>query len=71
MSEQGGDHEVVDAAFDQTCGERVAQIVWAQVFDSGPLARGGETYRVLERRIRRVRKGISLASIAPPIGGVT
>ena len=44
VAEQGGDHKVMNAALDQTSGERVAQIIWAQVFDLSPHARGGEPF---------------------------
>jgi hypothetical protein len=45
MSEQGGNHKVMNAAFEQTSRKCVAQIVRSQIFNPGPVAGGGEAFR--------------------------
>lgn len=42
MSEQSGNHIVVNASFEQTSRKRVAQIIWPQILNAGPLAGGGK-----------------------------
>ena len=44
MSEQGGNHKVMNPSFEQTSRECVTQIIWPQIFDAGPGAGGGKAF---------------------------